>query len=252
MSSIQESIAEQVRILRRQRHLTQKELASYLNLSQNRLSQIEAGNGSFSAEHLLLLAKKFNVNPSSFAADKPKAASSIQNALIRLGAGHLREDESILPSEALDSVIKIVREVLNAPESQRALAALATVIVRHAEPPILNRLRLQLKDDGLIQRYGWLLENTQIAIQEELKANISLDWRTRYEKANFILKNILASPWLNPETIDREDILDYVVSQKTLDQLKVSASEISRKWNIITRVHPRDFTQALKEAREAN
>ncbi len=111
-----------MRELRNQRLLTQKELADYLDLSQNRISQIEAGEGSFSAEHLLLLAKKFNVPPSSFV------------------------DDDTLPSEKLDDIIQLVREVLNAPQDSRSVAALAPVIVQHSDPQVLNRIRLRLVD----------------------------------------------------------------------------------------------------------
>src|SRR5260221_532184 len=137
----QKSIAKQVKALRKQRNLTQKDLAEYLDLSQNRISQIEAGHGSFSAEHLLLLAKKFNVPASSFVSEKARPDPSIQNALARHGAQYLREDDNTLPSEKLDDVVKLVREVLIVPDSPRAVAGLAAVIVQHADLPTLNRLR---------------------------------------------------------------------------------------------------------------
>ncbi|MCB4756899.1 MAG: helix-turn-helix domain-containing protein [Elusimicrobia bacterium] len=246
----QQNIAKRVKELRRERRLTQKELADYLGLSQNRISQIEAGQGSFSAEHLLLLAKKFNVPASSFVSEKRKADPTIQNALARHGASHLREDEETLPSEKLDDVLRLVREVLVAPESPRAVAALAPVIVQHAEPRTLNRIRLQLKDDGVIQRYGWLLENIQRAINEELAEDLSEDWRTKYKRADFIFKNLLASPWFESSKADREDLIDSVVTEKTLEELRVTSSDISKKWKVITRIQPSDFAQALKEARE--
>src|SRR5580658_8833730 len=87
-------VAKNARELRKERRWTQAELAKRLDLSQARLSEIEGGDGSFTAEQFLLLLKLFNVGASRFA---PGAGASpghdreaqIQNALARLGALHL-------------------------------------------------------------------------------------------------------------------------------------------------------------------
>jgi transcriptional regulator with XRE-family HTH domain len=247
----QQSIAKKVKELRKQRLLTQKELANYLDLSQNRISQIEAGEGSFSAEHLLLLAKKFNVPPSSFVDEEKKAEPALQNALARHGAEHLREIENTLPSEKLDDIVQLVREVLAAPQDSRSVAALAPVIVQHAHPPTLNRIRLRLIDEGLIQRYGWLLENIRWAIDEESAEDLSAEWKEKYKKADYVLKNLLSFPWFSVRKVPREDVFDSVTSSKTLEQLRSELSEVSKKWKIITSIQPADFAHALKEARES-
>jgi len=248
----QQSIARKVKELRKQRLLTQKELADYLGLSQNRISQIEAGQGSFSAEHLLLLAKKFNVPPSSFVDEEKRAEPALQNALARHGAKHLRESEDTLPSEKLDDVLRLVREVLATPADSRAVAALAPVIVQDGDPSVLNRIRLRLIDDGIIQRYGWLLDNVHTALRHELSGKLSSDWREKYERAEYILKNQLAFPWNTLTKADREDVFDSVVTQKTLDQVRKESSGVSKKWKVVTRIQPKEFAEALKEARESH
>ena len=50
-------IVEKIRRLRQKNHWTQVRLARLLGLSQNRLSEIERGHGSFSAEQFLLILK---------------------------------------------------------------------------------------------------------------------------------------------------------------------------------------------------
>ena len=55
------AIASKVRDLRKARRWTQAELSKRLHLSQNRLSEIERGAGSFTAEQLLVILKLFNV-----------------------------------------------------------------------------------------------------------------------------------------------------------------------------------------------
>jgi len=249
-----QSIAKRVKELRRERRLTQKELADYLGLSQNRVSQIEAGQGSFSAEHLLLLSKKFNIPASSFVDEKIERESAWQDALARLGARHLVEHEITLPSEELNDIVQLVREVLGSSKSSRSIAALAPVIVRHAESPLLNRLRLILGDDGLIRRYGWLLENIRWAIDKELAEDLPREWQERYKKADFILKNLLAFPKFSwREITSDEDVLDSDVwSEKSLPRLRESSSNIAKRWKIITRITPEDFANALRDGREIN
>ena len=57
LSKTRQQIAAKVRELRRARRWTQAELAGHLQLSQNRLSDIERGDGSFTAEQFLLLSR---------------------------------------------------------------------------------------------------------------------------------------------------------------------------------------------------
>jgi transcriptional regulator with XRE-family HTH domain len=64
---LRSDIARKVRELRTGRGWTQAELAERLDASQARLSEIERGDGSFSAEQLLTLFKLFNVGPDHFA-----------------------------------------------------------------------------------------------------------------------------------------------------------------------------------------
>src|SRR5262245_20270642 len=106
-------IAERVRRLRRERRWTQAELARRLGLSQSRLSEVEHGAGSFTAEQFLLILKLFNVGVSHFADDRRLEEDvGLQNALARLGGVHLQERADLLPSERLEDVNDVVREAL--------------------------------------------------------------------------------------------------------------------------------------------
>ena len=55
-------IARKVHDLRRGRRWTQAELARRLDLSQSRLSEVERGDGSFTAEQFLTILRLFNVS----------------------------------------------------------------------------------------------------------------------------------------------------------------------------------------------
>ena len=78
-------IARKIRALREERHWTQADLSKGLGLSQSRFSEIERGQGSFTAEQFLEVLKLFNVPVSHFAVEQGESGSKIQNALARLG-----------------------------------------------------------------------------------------------------------------------------------------------------------------------
>jgi transcriptional regulator with XRE-family HTH domain len=249
-----QEIAKKIRQLRQDRQWTQKELAKLLGLSQNRLSEIEGGEGSFTAEQLLLLSINFNVSVSDFVSAKGKTDQKIQNALARLGASHLAENKETLPSEDLDNVANVVREVLISPKSSRHVTALAPILVNYAKTTLLNQLRLQSNQETFVRRYRWLLENIQWAIKEELDHNLPNDQKVKYKKAEFVLDNLLKTPWfgvVHAGRVEGEDVFDSDInSEKTLDDLRKSSSKISKRLKIVTRIQPEDFASALKEARE--
>lgn len=88
------TIAQRVRELRKERRWTQAHLAAELDISQGRLSDLERGNGSFSAEQLLRILRLFNAPITQFepAPSQTTTTAKLQNALARLGARHLREN----------------------------------------------------------------------------------------------------------------------------------------------------------------
>src|ERR1019366_7510455 len=122
-----ECIAKVVHGLRRGRAWSQAGLAGKLGISQGRLSQIENGGGSFSAEQLLAIFKLFNVTPSAFADETSDRDSQLQNSLARLGAHHLRENDRVLLGADADDVAKLIGSALTAGES-RLTSALAPVL----------------------------------------------------------------------------------------------------------------------------
>ena len=248
-----QEIAQKIRQLRQERQWTQKELAKLLGLSQNRLSEIEGGQGSFTAEQLLLLSKDFNVPVSDFVSPKGKADQKIQNALARRGATHLLENQASLPSEKLEQVVNLIYETLIAADSSRQIAALGPVIVNYATPPTLNKLRIRFNEAGLINRFGWLLDNVRYAINEERAERLTRDWHQKYAKADLVLENLLNFPWFKLDSKDKNitDILDDTITHpKELKEVRSSSSAISKKWGVISRIKPEDFSEALKDARE--
>jgi transcriptional regulator with XRE-family HTH domain len=251
------AIAEKVRELRRGRHWSQAELAERLGLSQSRLSDIEQGAGSFTAEQFLLLLKLFNISVGDFTLGRRrKQNAEIQNALVRLGAGHLQESTDVLPSEQFEEVGNMVREVLIAAESPRHITALAPVVVHNIDRINLAKLDAQFLEAKLERRLGWLIANTLEAVRRERDQVQTRPWASLYRRAEVVLSGWLE--FLTPAEIAQRssvetkplDILDRDIrSQKSLEETRTSSSNISRRWGIVSSLQPADFSEALRAAR---
>lgn len=246
-------LANKVRALRVARRWTQAELAEQLGLSQNRLSEIERGAGSFTAEQFLAILTLFNVTTDHFVRVKPDAEASLQNTLSRLGASHLRESEDVLPSERLREAEAVLREVLIAPQSPRLLAALAPVLVENLALLQLPRLALSLHELGKAHRLGWLIENTLLALNQELPG-ADRSYQRLYRRAVVVLQDFLDA-WQEPLherlTEGSTDVLDATIrSKKTLAEVRARASAPSQRWGIVSELTPTDFAEALRGARD--
>jgi transcriptional regulator with XRE-family HTH domain len=251
-------IASKVRELRRSRKWTQAELARQLQLSQNRLSELERGAGSFTAEQFLLLLKLFNVAASRFVSEPGEHDLRLQNALARLGALHLQESAQVLPSEQLEEVHDVVREAL-VDGSPRIVTALAPVLVRNAARLTLAKLYADLGRLGLERRLCWIIENTLMALGL-VRAGSGPQYREwaridRMEEVvlHHFLQVITSHDHGGDPPAVPPDILDATIrSERTLREVQSSASEISKRWGIVTSLQVEDFLQALESARAAH
>jgi transcriptional regulator with XRE-family HTH domain len=246
------TVAAKVRELRQSRKWSQAELAKRLDLSQSRLSEIERGNGSFTAEQFLHLLKLFNVTASDFVSEAGDRDLRIQNALARLGASHVQESANVLPSEQLEDVHDVVREAL-VDGSPRLVTALAPVLVDNAERLNLSRLHSELERIGLGRRLAWVVDNTLTALRSDPKLGAKSKERAKLDRRAELILGHLKWHFTVPDDASSHaplDVLDATIrSKRTLEEVRRSASEISQRWGIVTSLQPADFLQALKAAR---
>ncbi len=244
------AIATKIRKLRIERRWTQAELSKRLGLSQSRLSEIEGGQGSFTAEQFLAILKLFNVSVTHFASER-RPSMELQNTLARLGAVHLQESPDVLPSDLRDEVEDIVREVLFTAESPRHVTSLAPVLVRNIDRVSFKKLRAQFTEAGLQRRLGWLIENTLAAVRHELSQDLPRKWTQLYLRAEVVLSALPALKLPSRGDIaGAPDILDPdILSSKTLAEVKRHRSAASRRWGIATDLQPEDFVEALRASR---
>lgn len=247
-------IGERIRTLRQERRWTQKELSELLGISQNYLSELERGQGSFTAEHLLTILQTFNVPIDYFFPAKPGSQDQLQSALARHGATHLFESTETPPSALLKDAADVVREALISAQSSRLITASAPVLVDNINRINLRTLQARFHEAGLGQRLGWALENTLEALRGELARPLPHEWALKYSRAEAILKSFLSLDRPvegSPE--DLSDVLDRdIASDKSLAEARRESSAISKRWGITTRIKTDDFAQALRAARETH
>lgn len=248
--SARERIAERVRELRRARGWSQAELARKLALSQSRLSELERGSGSFTAEQLLLMLRIFNVTTSEFVSAPPSVAADLQNALARLGARHLHERDDRLPSERLRQAHDVIVESL-LEGSPRLVTATAPVLVQHADRLSLSEMHARVMHLGAGRRVPWLVDNTQTAITWLASHGRDLaHWTHVLRRLGtgfaMFLDHASADTRHVPQVVD---VLGASIrSAKTVQRLQAEASEPSRLWGILTPIQVSDFADALESA----
>lgn len=246
--TLRTEIGRRVRELRLARGLTQRRLGRALGLSQNRLSEVERGQGSFTAEQLVSILGIFNLTLEELLPGDP--AGQLQNALARLGAAHLSESEDVIPSERLRGALAVIRETLASADSPRQISGLAPVLVRHSGSLNLAKLQRDLDEIGLGQRFDWVAESTLAALKVEASAGLPPEWAESYARARTRLGAFLGKRRALP---GGEDILDSgIASAKTLSEVRDASSAIARRWGIVTRLQPADFLEALRAARGAH
>ena len=242
-------IGARLRALRTSRGWTQAALAARLGFSQPTLSLIERGELSLPTEAFLELTQLFNVGLDQFL-EPPDPDVTLQNALVRLGALHLREIEMVAPGERYRRVEDAILDVLVSPTSARLLVALGPVLVRNALLLNLNPLHMQLGSLGLAHRLGWLLENVLEALQ--------LDGPLKLRDRNVRRFVTLAQPYLElhrpPHLPDGGavpgdvDPLDVDLGPASRQRVWAESSAISRRWRVLSSVAPRDFADAIEAA----
>lgn len=243
---LRRTIARKIRELRQSRRWTQADLAERLGVSQNWLSQLERGEGSFTAEQFLLVLGLFNV-PATHFVRPVSPADDLQNSLARHGASHLQENTLALPSSELEDIHRAVLEAL-IDATPRVITALAPIIVNYADRINLWKIAGSLAALGLERRLPWVIDNTILAIEQLKRAHPRS--ASRYKKVELPFQLFLQKARDLPQT-EAVDVLDRTVrTQKTLEELKRRASPASNRWGIVTGLQPEDFVEALEATDE--
>jgi transcriptional regulator with XRE-family HTH domain len=253
LESQREHIAERVRELRRGRRWTQAELAKQLELSQSRLSEIESGNGSFTAEQLLRVLALFNVGVEHFVEHRNDPQLELQNALARFGAKHLVESDAVVPTERLSEVSNAIREAL-LDGSPRLVTAVAPVLVSHARQLNLYALLAELTRLGRERRLGWAIESTLEALRKLVKGPDSAFWNKQLLGAGLALELnaplVFTSMKKGERSTYSHDVLDPSIrTLASLDKARHDSSALAKKWGVVTAISTEDFVNALREAR---
>lgn len=243
-------IAERVRDLRRFRRWTQAELADKLELSQSRLSEIETGHGSFTAEQLLRLLALFNVGVDEFVDRRNDPQQELQNALARFGAKNLVESEHVVPTERLSEVSEAIRDAL-LDGSPRLVTAVAPVLVAHARKLNLEVLFAELEKVARGHRLGWAVENTSEALAKLVNSSDGSAWHKMRRSVELTFSTFALYAFAVTKSNKRMlDVLDATIrTSATHKVVRHASSPLSRSWGIVTSLRVDDFVEALRASR---
>lgn len=247
------SISGAVKELRLKRCFSQAEFARFLNITQAGLSHIESGKSSLSAEQLIFLIEKFNLSLDDFVKRKKVLPEQeLQNAMVRLGAKHLREIPGVVISEKYLDVCEVVFQVLLQAPHSRLVAHLAPVVLDKA--PEINFISLfhRLVPTEKQNRVWWLVEQVLNSANRRLaKDHLPKPQMKKYKTATLILYDNICIGDAMKELRDRQDIYDIldgeVVSVGHTNKARDRSDEVAKKWRLITGLTENDFYEALVE-----
>lgn len=244
-----QKIGAVVRDLRSQRRLSQVDLAEQLGISQSRLSMVERGSSSLTAEQFLHILRFFNTTIDRFDVAIPNPTDALQNALARLGALHLRESADLLPAVEHEDPSRVIRDAI-IDASPRLVTALAPVLVRQHKRLALIRVYGELAAIGFGARLPWVVDNTIEAIALGSASGNAVFRRHLYREAGITFRSFIDQ--VSDRLGDRElkwDILDSTIrSETTLRRVRENASRPSSRWGIVSSIQPGDFASALEAA----
>ncbi|MBI4124687.1 MAG: helix-turn-helix transcriptional regulator [Deltaproteobacteria bacterium] len=247
-SKLKQRITDTLRKVRQERRWTQAELAEKLGLSQSRLSEIEHGKGSLTAEQFITLLKLFNLPISHFIKTKSdNSEAQLQKALARLGGTQLKEDPNVLPSEKLNDAYNVILETVIG-GSPRLLTALTPVIILHAHPPLFRKIINKLKEYRLENRFYWVLNGVSRVIDRRFKTHVPHNKRFIYRRAKTILEEMLNWQTMIASEYEEDRLDAGIVSEKTFHQLRESRDALALVWKVVTRIREEDFYNALLES----
>lgn len=254
LESIQKAISVGIRKLRKEKRITQVDLAKVIGLSQAQISKIENGDGSITAEHLVQLLKKYSLSLSYFISletdSKYHEDPALQNALVHLGATHLRLISDVVIPEKFAFPEEVILAVLVSP-SLRLITALAPVIVRHCESIHFHQIAENLRGYGIEYRLWWLVDGTYNAIAERLKApSLSRDLHRSYQRAFFLLERKKLDGDVLQDRLKEDELDPDLISEKTVQSVKLNRDKLAKYWHIITRIKETDFEQSLQNSEE--
>lgn len=249
------SIAAGVRKVRLARHWSQAELARRLGVSQEQMSRVEHAERSLTAEQLIALMTLSNTPIEAFL-PPGNADAEEQNALVRLGALHLREAPDTPPAERYTSASQALVEVLGRGRDARVLTALAPVLVWNIDAIDLPALHRDLDAMGRGHRLGWFAANVRSALTA-IGVRGAAEWARRGRRT--IAEIDAFVEWALPRRraadgtlIGQEDRLDPDLSSaRTIEEVRHQRSPLATEWGVVTVLRAEDFAEALRGAHAA-
>jgi transcriptional regulator with XRE-family HTH domain len=238
LESIRTGLGPAIRKLRVAKHWSLANLSKRLELSLSRLSEIERGQGSFTAEQLVVMLKLFNVTIAELVGADGSRDEQLYLALANLGATHLREPQT-RASESFRSANDAIVETLLAGDG-RLIPALGPLLVK--QPFSLNGPLSTLTSLGYAHRLAWLVDNVLASTQTFLQTQAMTSASLRLQQFQTFSGRAINKPSV-------VDVLDQTIrSARTLERVIQNGSVHSKHWNIATSITVEDFSESFRSS----
>jgi transcriptional regulator with XRE-family HTH domain len=253
LDPLRRHVLQTLRALRAERGWTQRRVATALGTSQSRLSVVERGEGSISAEQLLTAMQLFGVPAERFRPAGVTRAGVMARARALLGSPDAVGAPSVEPRA--DAAQALLVEVLLAPRQVTHLQVLAPLLVRNLDLIALPRVYERLEQRGRGARLGWLADAVAAAIQA-LSTPLPGAWDPLARHAEVALYAFSTQLQDARDRSERsrllvEDVLETgLCSAVKLEALRRENGVEAKAWGIVTGCGVAGFAKALQvEAR---
>jgi transcriptional regulator with XRE-family HTH domain len=253
LDPLRRHVLETLRALRAERGWTQRRVATALGTSQSRLSVVERGEGSISAEQLLTAMQLFGVPAERFRPAGVTRAGVMARARALLGSPDAVGAPSV--EQRADAAQALLVEVLLAPRKGTHLQVLAPLLVRNLDLIALPRVYERLEQRGRGARLGWLADAVAAAIQS-LSTPLPGAWGPLARHAEVALYAFSTQLQDARDRSERsrllvEDVLETGLSSAVeLEALRRENGVEAKAWGIVTGCGVAGFAKALQvEAR---
>ncbi|MBA2544361.1 MAG: hypothetical protein H0V17_32260 [Deltaproteobacteria bacterium] len=106
---------------------------------------------------------------------------------------------------------------------------------------------------GHLNRFGWVVDNTLIAVKRLLDGAGSKSKKLEFLPAATRLAALSRGLEHRRAAPPSEDILDLNIrSERTLEEVRRHLSQVSKNWSVISTIQPDDFEKALRTALAAD
>lgn len=250
LERIRRKIGPLLRQSRRERGLSQSDMAQIVELSQSRLSELEGGKGSLGGEELLFLVQEGYLDLYDMIEQRePIDQENLQTRLQK----QLRPRQLLqkrLSFQSRQEEMDLMSEVLVCASQASMITDLVNLVVHHGQWLNFDAMAMKLYALGIDGRIWWLVEGSLWAVRHRLRWHLPAHISQIYKRANdlLVIKSKTSNQFFSLRKAAPEDILDGdLIRAELVEKTRVNRDALASRWRMITSITLQDFAQSLEK-----